>query len=319
MIKFSLILVYVLGAGVFASAEDVVQSISVNENSKVGSQKVVFLSDIANVTGFDSETLEQLKAIEITEAPKPGKKKHFSNIGFAQILRQKLASIEGASKVVLKIPSEVFISRKSSKLEASEVEADLLSELKLQCTSCEYEITSLALPIIKQDLSDSTYKINAKNLTTKGSFSVPLEVVSEDQSKKLFWLTGSVVVRKIVPIAKRNIENGDAIKEDDFSFEKKDITYLSDSVATAEDLKSAVASRPIIANQVISTPSIRKPSVIRVGETVKVFIGDESWQVSMDGVAQQNAYKGDIVKVKIPRTQKLMSGIATEKGMVEIR
>jgi flagella basal body P-ring formation protein FlgA len=39
----------------------------------------------------------------------------------------------------------------------------------------------------------------------------------------------------------------------------------------------------------------------------------------IDGVAQNSAYIGDTVKVKIPRTQKMISGLLTEKGIVEVR
>ncbi len=304
-----------------ARAEDnLVRRISVHQNSKIGAQKVISLEDIADLTGFDSETLENLKKLEIADAPKMGEKKHFTNIGFAQILRAKLADTEDANEIILNIPNEVLVSRKSAKLENLEVETEFLAELRNQCKACEYELTSLVLPIINQDLSgNAIWKIKIQNQTTKGSFSVPIEVINEDFTKRMYWLTGSVVVRKIVPVAKRNINSGETLKDDDFSFEKKDITYVNDNIASAEELKIAVASRLILGNQIIDSSSIRKPSTIRNGDTVKVFIGEDGWQVSMDGVAQQNAYRGDAVKVKISRTQKIMSGIATEKGMVEIR
>ena len=74
-----------------------------------------------------------------------------------------------------------------------------------------------------------------------------------------------------------------------------------------------------MAGQIIGASNVHKQSLIRSGDTVKIFIGEDGWQVSMDGVAQQNAYKGDFIKVKIPKTQKIISGIAIDKGMVEVR
>ncbi len=281
---------------------------------------MIHLSDVADLSGFDADTTTDLKALEIIEAPKAGGRRRFTNVGFAQLVRAKIQDIEDANQIVLNIPSEVVIFRNSVKLENSEIENALLTELKKQCLNCEYEITSLVLPIINQDLSTgATWKIKIENQVPKGSFSIPLEVLNDDGTKRIYWLGGNIVVRKIVPVAKHNLNTGDSIKDDDFSFEKKDVTYINDNIASAEDLKLAVAGRMIMANQIIGASGIHKQSLIRSGDTVKIFMGEDGWQVSMDGVAQQNAYKGDFLKVKIPSTQKIISGIATDKGMVEVR
>ncbi len=317
--------VLILLSASFASAEsqtgfESIRRISVRAESRVGNSKMIHIDDVAELTGFETEDLVNLKLIDLIEAPKSGERRRFTNIGFAQILRSKLKNFDEANKIVLNIPSEVLIVRKSARLETSEIEAELLSKLKSQCVTCEYEISSLVLPIVNQDLSGAaSWKIKIENLNPKGSFSIPLEVSNEDGTKRVYWLGGSLTVRKNVPVAKHNLTSGENVKEDDFNFEKKDITYLNEPSATQEDLKSAVAGRNLQAGQIISVSSIRKPSIVRVGENVKVFMGEDGWQVSIDGIAQQNAYKGDLVKVKILRTQKTISGIATDKGMVEIR
>lgn len=301
-------------------AREPIPRISVHAESKIGEQKFVLLKDVAELSGFDSTRLENLNALEIIETPERGANRRFSNIGFAQILRAKLQEIQDSNKIVLNIPSEVLILRKSTKLESSDVESELLFELKKQCLTCEYEISSLVLPILNEDLGPgSRWKIKIENQSPKGSFSIPLEVISQEGAKRLYWLTGHIIIRKLVPVAKRNINNGENIKDDDFNYEKKDITYLNDNIASLEDLKFSSAIHNIMPNQIIGSSVIRKQSLVRAGDTVKVFMGEDGWQVSIDGVAQQNAYKGDFVKVKIQRTQKIISGLATDKGMVEIR
>ncbi len=322
MIKLLLI---ILLSGHIAVAESIVgmapvRRISVRAESRIGNQKLVHLEDIAEFSGFDWQSLSNVKSLEIIDTPIIGDKRRFTNIGFAQILRAKLNSFEDANRIVLNIPSEVLISRKSAKLETTEIESELMSRLKKQCLNCDYEITNLILPIINQDLSNgSSWRIKIENQAPKGSFSIPLEVSNDDGTRRLYWLAGNIRVHQLVPVAKHNINSGENVKDDDFYFDKREITYVNDNIASADELKVAVAGRNILANQIIGASSIHKPSVVRIGETVKVFIGEDGWQVSLDGVAQQNAFKGDLVKVKILRSQKIISGIATEKGMVEIR
>jgi flagella basal body P-ring formation protein FlgA len=296
------------------------QIISVHGESVLGNQKTVLLGDIAELTGFEPDVLSLLKNIEIIDTPETGAARHFTNIGFAQILRQKLTHIDDSDQIDLKIPNEVVISKKNLKITRLEIETELLLELKKQCENCDFELSNLVMPIINQDLpSGATWKIKVGAQIPRGSFSLPLEVKYDDSTRRLYWLGGTLNVRRLVPVAKHNITVGENIKADDFRLEKHEITFINDSIAIEDDLKVAVAVRSIMANQVIEASAIRKPSAIRYGDIVRVVIGEEGWQVSMEGVAQQNAYKGDMLKVKIGRSQKIISGIAMDKGLVEVR
>lgn len=294
--------------------------IAVHAESFLKDQKMVVLGDVAELTGFTPELLAQVKNIEIIEAPIRGEHRRFTNIGFAQILRQKLSKIEGGEEVSLSIPNEIIISKKILKITADDIEVELLKELKKQCENCDFEISNLTMPIINQELPiGATWKIKLANQIPKGSFSLPLEMKYDDGTRRLYWLGGTINVRKLVPVTKHNINVGENIKPEDFHFEKHEITFVNDNIASEDDLKVAVAARNIMANQVVEASAIRKQSAIRYGDVVRVTIGEDAWQVSMEGVAQQNAYKGDVVKVKIGRTQKLVSGIAVDKGLVEVR
>ena len=162
--------ILILLSASFASAEsqtgfESIRRISVRAESRVGNSEMIHIEDVAELSGFDTEELTKLKLIDIIEAPKSGERRRFTNIGFAQILRSKLKNFDDANKIVLNIPSGVLIVRKSAKLETSEIEVELLSKLKSQCLTCEYEISSLVLPIVNQDLSGSaSWKIKIENL-----------------------------------------------------------------------------------------------------------------------------------------------------------
>jgi len=64
---------------------------------------------------------------------------------------------------------------------------------------------------------------------------------------------------------------------------------------------------------------LQREFAVKSGEIVKVTAGSSDWEVTIDGIAQASGYIGDTVNVKIPRTQKLVSGLLTAKGVVEVR
>ncbi len=296
------------------------QSVVVHGESLIENQKTVLLGDIAELSGFDPDILKLVQNIEVIEAPPAGERRRFTSIGFAQILRQKLGEIEDAAEIDLKIPNEVLISKKILKITSADIEAEFMKELKKQCESCDFEVSNLAMPIMNQVLTaGTTWRIKLGAQIPKGSFSLPLEMKYDDGTRRLYWLGGTLTVRKLVPVAQHNLAVSENMKTEDYRFEKHDITFVNDSIASENDLKSAVTARNIMANQVIEASAIRKPSAIRYGDVVRVMIGEEGWQVSIEGVAQQNAYKGDMLKVKIGRSQKIISGIAMDKGLVEVR
>jgi flagella basal body P-ring formation protein FlgA len=296
-------------------------TIEVRSQTELGSQAVITVGDIANFSGFAEDEIRTLKTVRLGDAPGNGEVRTFTNLGLSQILRSHLQDVQEAmkEKIVLLIPSQVKISKRVLKIEQKAVEAEMRKQLKSLCDDCEFDIASLSMPAIASDMpANSTWKISLKAHLPKGSFSVPLEIQGENNLHRMYWISGVLQVRKLVPVAKRLLNTDEKLQTDDIAFEMRDITYLSDTPANQEDLKSAYMARGIAADQIIARSFLRRESAMRFGENVKVVAGNQDWQVSVEGIAQQNAYIGDTVKVKISRSQKMVSGVLVSKGTVEV-
>lgn len=305
-------------ARVFAS-EAVIQIKPVVE---VDGKRDVTLGDLVELRGVSNEMAAVIRDIRLADAPGVGETRTFSDVGLSQTLRVHLREIvqKTGETASFKIPSRVTVVRKSFRLTPEQVEQELQAQFKGICAECEFEVSGLSLPAIGKDLAaDVVWKIKTRPELPKGSFSVPLEIVMNDGQKRTFWISGSLMVKKNVPIAARAIGIGEKLGSEDFALQMKDVTFASDAPATAGEISSSLAARQIPVGQVIFKNHLRKEMAVKSGDIVKVLAGNDEWQVSIDGVAQSQGYIGDLIRVKIPRTQKVLSGLLKEKGLVEVQ
>jgi flagella basal body P-ring formation protein FlgA len=304
--------------------ETVIQVKSVVEVD--GTKPEIFLGDLVVAHGVSDNALEAIKNVRLADTPKAGESRSFTSMGLEQIFRQHLRDHEAQSgeKISLRIPTRVTVVRKSFKLLPEEVQAELKSQMKEFCADCSFEISNFQLPTLSTTVSNgSSWAVKLRHEMPKGSFSLPVEVTNEDASKRVYWITGSVAISKKVPVAARAMQAGERLQPQDFTMQTKDITFSTDTAASEAELSSTVAARQISAGQIVWRSLLRREMAVKNGDIVKVIAGDASgnggWQVMIDGVAQGSGYIGDLINVKIPRTQKLLSGLLTEKGIVEVR
>lgn len=315
MIQSLLALAALFLAGLAAEAAP---QISVRSAIESGDQETITLGDVASFEGFSPERTEVLKKIQLTDAPKAGEQRVFTSHGLAQTFRSYVDNEEAGERVQFSIPNRVLITRKTVKLNDASVKQAIIEQLKAVCSTCEFKIERVALPIVSGFTTDSKWSVNVRRELPKGTFNYPLEVKNQTGSQ-LYWVSGNISVLKRALVAKRNIGIGEKIADGDFDFELRDITFLHDSIADQADLVGSVAARGIAAEQVIGRTFLKKEPAFKFGDVVKVITGNESWQISIDGVAQQAASVGETARVKIAKTQKLLSGVVVEKGVIEVR
>ncbi len=301
-----------------ANSEPIIQ---VRPSVELDEARAVTIGDITNFQGFGERELSQIKSIRLTDAPAEGEERVFSDVALSQIFRQYLPLLqaEHGEKIRMMIPSRVVVSRKVFRLNSQDVENEIRSQLQTICSACEFQFSNLTLPTLNGVMDRSTtWRVRLRSELPRGSFSVPLELKNQ-QGQKTLWVSGSLQIFRRVPIAQRMLQIGDKVAESDFSFERRDVTFESDAFPTQAELMSAFAARGIAVSKPIGRSMIRREQALKVGEPVRIVSGTDDWQISMDGIAQQNGFVGDLVRVQIPRTRKSLSGMVKEKGLVEVR
>jgi flagella basal body P-ring formation protein FlgA len=287
-----------------------------------GSKSDITLGDLVVARDLSEATLALVSQVRVADMPKAGESRTFTAAVFEQIVRPQLREIEDKTgeRISLRVPTRVTVARSAFQMRPKDVEASLRSQLKALCGDCEFEITGLNLPLIPATTANgSSWQIRMRPEIPKGNFSVPVEVTSAEGARRNYWISGTLSVRREVPVAARALQFGEKIQSQDFNMQMRDVTFSADVGASSADFDSSVVARQIGAGQIIWRNSLRRELAMKSGDVVKVTAGGESWQITIDGVAQSNGYIGDVVRVKIPRTQKLVSGVLREKGVVEVQ
>ncbi len=301
-----------------SSSEPVIQ---VQASVELDEAREVTIGDITSFQGFGERELTKIKSVRLTDAPAIGEERVFSDVALSQVFRRHLPLLqaEHGEKIRMMIPSRVVVSRKASRLVPQDIENEMRSQLQAICSVCEFQFPTLTLPTLNETTGRATsWRIRMRPEMLRGSFSVPLEINNRDGQRTL-WISGNVQIFRRVPVAHRMLQIGERLGASDFSFERREVTFESDAFPTQAEMVEAVAARAIAAGKPIGRSMIRREQALKVGEPVRIVTGNEGWQISMDGIAQQSGFVGDLVRVQIPRTRKTLSGMIKEKGLVEVR
>ncbi len=272
------------------------------------------LYDLTEIRAAGAEQLEELKQITFDFLPfaidpgvQRGSAKHnLSQKEVVHLLRQN--PMFQSSKYHLKIPQELVIHVFPEKILAIEVERKIKNQLVSLCSDCKFKVSLSKMPLVKS----SEWQIDFSQLKDRGAFL--LSIMGEAT-----WVSGFVKTEKPVLVAQRDIRLGEEIRAKDFTIESIDITYAKDYFTSHEQIDNAQATAHISAFSLLSSRQIKKkPDVVR-GQQVQIMIGDEQLQVSTSAVSEQEGVVGEMIRLKLPGSQKFITGEVVNKGVVKIQ
>ncbi len=294
------------------------------ETEDAGVEHDLTLADIvdtATISKDDRETvMRHLKAVAITDRPKIGEERAFTQEGLEAVVGEAGRRLEAAGYTVeWKIPRRSHIVRKTNFTRETVVK-QLQATFGERCGGCEVIVRRLDLPSVT-GLKIQSWRLNARAEKPRGSFAVPVEIDLEGPNsvRKTMMLTGMVEFYSDVPVATRAIQASEKFSLSDYKIERRNITFGFDAPASTVDIENSVAARSLSIGEALWKSSLRREQLVRFGDPVRVQVGGDTWSVTSDGIAQGPAAIGEAVRVKVGKTQKLVSGILKEKGLVEIQ
>ncbi len=219
-------------------------------------------------------------------------------------------------RVNVVIPKSVVIDTLKREISADQVTTELLQAWQPLCADCKLQVEALSLPKIS-GVRDWTMKLSSD--LPKGSFSIPVNLVKDNGSPAPAWISGRLLIKRRVPVAKRILNLGERVQESDVAFEYRDTSFSYDGIPQLEELNGRTLKQGLRAGDPIFRGMIEKEKAVRRGDLVTVKSGDGIWEVSMQAQALSDAYIGDVVNLKHPKTNVALSGQVTGKGEVELR
>ncbi len=122
-----------------------------------------------------------------------------------------------------------------------------------------------------------------------------------------------------VAVASRQIMKDEYISETDLNMVKQDIYQLPPGIyVSKEPIIGLVAQRTIPIGTLFKQTMLKQPTLVKRGEVVKIIAHGKGISVEALGVAFSDGTKGQMVRVKNSRTQKMVEGTVQDVGVVSI-
>ncbi len=123
-----------------------------------------------------------------------------------------------------------------------------------------------------------------------------------------------------VPVAITDIERGEIITQDKVRWEDRYISkYIRDILTEDAILSDYEAIRMIKSGEIIKKRFLRKRYLVKRGDMVRLFYRRGSIEISYEGEALENGYRGSLIRVRVLSSGKIIKGRVLSEGEVEIR
>lgn len=286
---------------------------------KIDGGDKIYLHQLLETKDISSDLLKQLQHISLGSAPALGEQRVFTNKAIAQALRSQAT----LKKVSLVIPGQVVVENRGYELNEEAMKQELISRWQSLCSECELTVKHLRLPILPTHLKNQPWVIETDARLPKGHFTQKLFVTHENGQKSIFWVTGELSIRKLVPVATRSLNMGQRLSEEDFRWEWRDVSHAIDGVPTQKQIAGQKIRLPVQVGDILFSGNIEREKAVRRGDIVQVSTGEPDgtspWQVTLDAVTEQDGYVGDIVNVRNRQTNKVVSAQVVAPGKVVVQ
>lgn len=143
-----------------------------------------------------------------------------------------------------------------------------------------------------------------------------MTLIAECGAKKQF-IQLNVEVKGNYVAASHAIPAGTLLTDQDIYYEMGRWDRLSETVMrNKEQVIGKIALQPLQANKPIKSTSLRKKPVLTAGQLTRILIRGKGYQIVTQGKALTNAGLNDLIKARVSSSSKVISGLATEEGIL---
>jgi flagella basal body P-ring formation protein FlgA len=259
-----------------------------------------------------------LQTISLSVAPAYGEKQELASANLTSILRPLIQEERARTHQPLQvvIPQAVVIDTTKREIEAQMVQSEILQAWQPLCLDCQLSIEGLSLPRIT-GIRDWTLRL--KSELPRGSFSLAVDLIRESGEPVSAWVSGRLVIQRKVPVAKRVMAINERVTASDFTWAYHDTTFAIDGAPTPEELPGLHLKQGLRANDILWKGMLERERAIRAGESVQLKSSEGDWEVSLNVIAQQDAFIGDVINLRNPKNNSILMGQVVGRGEAELR
>lgn len=312
----SLVISILLMTSLFAVAADKME-VRISELSTVRVGDPIRLGTISTGLEKDSYLYKKIYDTVVYEPINTEETQSFTSQSLAIILRNKL-SMQDLQQVSFSIPESFSLKAKRNYVYPQDIKRSIILAAEASCKPCDVTIDDLKIPDTSTRNEILGVDLDTTSIKGAGGFLLPLNLQTS-QGKGSVWVTGQLTIYKMAPVSKRLIQMNEKFTAEDFEMKRVNINFMRDGIPAEKDLIGKMAVHPISYGQTIFFADLKNELAAKRGEIVKLLLGDKEFEVSTQGIAEEQGSIGDIIKVKVNDTQKLMSGVLIDKAVVRVQ
>lgn len=141
--------------------------------------------------------------------------------------------------------------------------------------------------------------------------------IAHKKTQRDYWLRAEVQALAPTLVARRALERGQTLAEGDMRMTL--MPLAEDRLDAFEPALGASLRWPIAAGELVSRRALDKPDAVTRGMNVQVIVSQPGFVLKAPAEAMDAGALGDTVSVRLTSNRKVMRGVVTGAGEVEVR
>jgi hypothetical protein len=226
--------------------------IRVRPYNRIFNGREVSLLSIVEGSDLLNETRTKLSAVSLGDAPKMGEQRVYTNAAIAEAIRRSAIKKSWS----IQIPYQVVVENKGYEVDRETVEKQLISNWSQLCQECQIAIQTLQLPNMPKENNQFPWTLSADTKIPRGNFSSKMSVMPSSGRELVYWVNGTIEIKKKVPVLVRSTPMNTRLTTDDFKMEWRVITQATDSNPKPEEIVGQKAKFSMNSDDIIWSGSL---------------------------------------------------------------
>ncbi len=185
-------------------------------------------------------------------------------------------------------------------------------------TTAEYEIN--VVPLIDRlnlPLCPQSIQAFAPNLPKAGRMSI--NVRCNGDKRWSIFVSITITPFENVVVLTQALQRGEQVTDRHLTLARKDVSQLHDAYLTQiEYAINKQMARNLGAGSIVTAKDFIEPKLVKRGERVLITSDSAGIAIKMNGIAQTDGSKGQVIRVKNQNSEKIINATVTDVGQVSV-
>ncbi len=277
------------------------------------------LGDIAELDGFDVDTIRKLAKVRIGKSPLPGR----SHLLQRNQIQTRLKKYSSKNRLKIILPPRSIVSRASLKIGHNQLKQIILKEIRTHFKKYKEIKITIKTKLIDVFIpkGEASYKMVRIGETANigGYSSWMLSLILDKKEAKRLLIRAKVDVFGDVVIARGKITKGKLIGTSDLVTIRRNISRERTGYQSNPDLIAGKhARRDIQQNETLRQNLTGKPIIIQKGNPVRVILKTKNLHFTNIARAMKPGREGDMIPVRNIKSKKIIYAVIVDSKNVRV-